>query len=36
MAGKKAHEDFQNWDMTTGNPEGSSIKSLEAQETEVF
>ena len=36
MTGKKAYEDFQNWDMTSSNPEGTAVALIEAKETEVF
>lgn len=36
MTGKKAYEDFQNWDMTSSNPEGTAVALIEAKETDVF
>ena len=36
MTGKKAYEDFQNWDMTSSNPEGTAVALIEDKETEVF
>ena len=34
MAGKKAYEDFQNWDMTSSNPEGTSVALIEVKSEE--
>ena len=36
MTGKKAYEDFQNWDMTSSNPEGTAVALIEAKETDAF
>lgn len=34
LAGKKSYNDFQTWDMASGNPEGTSVVSLEDKSEE--
>tara|TARA_R100000963_G_C4642731_1_gene106416 strand:- start:488 stop:1309 length:822 start_codon:yes stop_codon:yes gene_type:complete len=36
QAGKKSNEDFENWDMASSNPEGSSVQLEDKSEKAIF